>query len=78
MFCLVNKKITYMFQKISVMKKITFLLAIVTTTTLAFAQSTVDKNQIGNNSTTGKYLTTRGIQLYYEIYGQVEPLLFVR
>lgn len=66
-----------MFQKISVMKKITFLLAIVTTTTLAFAQSTVDKNQIGNNSTTGKYLTTRGIQLYYEIYGQGEPLLFI-
>lgn len=59
------------------MKKYILLLYIVITTTLAFAQTTVDMNQIGNNATTGKYLTTRGFQLYYEIYGQGEPVLFI-
>ncbi len=31
----------------------------------------------GNNAKTGKYLATRGIKLYYEIYGSGKPLLMI-
>jgi pimeloyl-ACP methyl ester carboxylesterase len=31
----------------------------------------------GDNKEAGHYLGTRGIRLYYEIYGQGEPLLFI-
>ncbi|WP_068701455.1 alpha/beta fold hydrolase [Paludibacter jiangxiensis] len=31
----------------------------------------------GNNPAAGKYLTTRGIKLYYETYGRGEPLLMI-
>ena len=31
----------------------------------------------GNNPKAGKYLATRGIKLYYEIYGQGKPLLMI-
>jgi pimeloyl-ACP methyl ester carboxylesterase len=34
-------------------------------------------NQLGNNAAVGKYLNTRGIKLYYEIYGKGEPLLLI-
>jgi pimeloyl-ACP methyl ester carboxylesterase len=44
----------------------------------AFAQQ--DKNipaiDYGNNAAAGKYIATRGIKLYCEIYGKGEPLLF--
>ena len=32
---------------------------------------------LGSNPAVGKYLTTRGIKLYYEIYGKGEPLLLI-
>ena len=32
---------------------------------------------LGNNPAVGKYLYTRGIKLYYEIYGKGEPLLLI-
>jgi pimeloyl-ACP methyl ester carboxylesterase len=32
---------------------------------------------LGKNESVGKYLKTRGINLYYEIYGKGEPLLFI-
>ncbi len=32
---------------------------------------------LGNNSKAGNYLTTRGISLYYEIYGQGQPVLML-
>jgi pimeloyl-ACP methyl ester carboxylesterase len=41
---------------------------------LAFTLS-VDAQQYGNNAAAGHYLNTRGIRLYYESYGQGEPLL---
>jgi pimeloyl-ACP methyl ester carboxylesterase len=31
----------------------------------------------GNNAAAGKYVKTRGFNMYYEIYGQGEPLLFI-
>ena len=31
----------------------------------------------GDNTTAGRYLETRGIKLYYEIYGQGQPLLLI-
>lgn len=33
--------------------------------------------QLGNNEVSGNYLKTRGVKLYYEIYGKGEPLLFI-
>ena len=31
----------------------------------------------GDNKDAGHYINTRGIKLYYEIYGKGEPLLFI-
>lgn len=39
------------------------------------ASSTVP--DYGNNAEAGKYLQTRGIKLYYEVYGEGEPLLMI-
>src|SRR5882757_7115099 len=33
--------------------------------------------EYGNNKTAGHYSKIRGINMYYEIYGQGEPLLFI-
>ncbi|MBS1641056.1 MAG: alpha/beta hydrolase [Bacteroidetes bacterium] len=46
------------------------------------AQQSVDVNILkttlyGRDSTVGKYLSTRGFNMYYEIYGQGEPLLII-
>ena len=35
------------------------------------------KKLLGNNASVGKYINTRGIKLYYEIYGKGEPLLLI-
>jgi pimeloyl-ACP methyl ester carboxylesterase len=43
-------------------------------TCLTFLLST-NAQQYGNNSAAGHFLNTRGFQLYYESYGQGEPLL---
>jgi pimeloyl-ACP methyl ester carboxylesterase len=44
-----------------------------------FAQNTPSINQIayGNNPKVGKYANIRGINLYYETYGQGKPLLLI-
>lgn len=34
-------------------------------------------SKFGKNVSVGKYLNTRGIKLYYEIYGEGEPLLLI-
>ena len=38
---------------------------------------TVDTAILGKNNLAGKYINTRGIKLYYETYGQGEPLLII-
>lgn len=44
-----------------------------------FAQNNPSANQIayGNNPKVGKYASIRGINLYYETYGQGKPLLLI-
>jgi pimeloyl-ACP methyl ester carboxylesterase len=44
-----------------------------------FAQNTPSNNRIsyGNNPKVGKYANIRGINLYYETYGQGKPLLLI-
>ncbi len=37
----------------------------------------VDTALLGKNSLTGKFVNTRGIKMYYETYGQGEPLLII-
>ncbi|HET6252879.1 MAG TPA: alpha/beta hydrolase [Puia sp.] len=49
--------------------RIGLLLSLLTVTISTSAQ------QYGNNAAAGHYLDTRGIRLYYESYGQGEPLL---
>ncbi len=41
------------------------------------ALSVSAQTKYGNNPAAGKYLATRGIKLYYETYGQGEPLLML-
>jgi pimeloyl-ACP methyl ester carboxylesterase len=42
-----------------------------------FGHAVTAQNQYGNNPAAGHYLSTRGFQLYYETYGQGEPLLLL-
>ncbi|WP_158799517.1 alpha/beta fold hydrolase [Pedobacter sp. L105] len=41
------------------------------------AQSNQDSIPFGNNKAAGKYMTIRGIKMYYEVYGHGEPLLLI-
>jgi pimeloyl-ACP methyl ester carboxylesterase len=56
---------------------------IVTTNTKKYSSQQsllIDNSQVemlGNNSATGKYATINGIKLYYEVYGNGEPLLLL-
>ena len=36
-----------------------------------------DTTHFGKNAEVGRYLNTRGFRLYYEVYGQGEPLLII-
>ena len=42
-----------------------------------FGQNTNAQTHYGNNPAAGHYLSTRGFKLYYETYGQGEPLLLL-
>ena len=42
-----------------------------------FDQNTNAQPHYGNNPAAGHYLSTRGVNLYYETYGQGEPLLLL-
>lgn len=55
------------------------LMAFVATffTLLSHAQTAAKKITYGSNPAAGHYLATRGVKLYYERYGQGEPLLFI-
>ncbi len=61
----------------------TWLLIIMATTfaQISLAQSDnvspIDTTLYGRNKAVGKYIKTRGINLYYEIYGEGEPLLII-
>jgi len=57
----------------------TFLLAFVLLASFEYtmAQTAIDTNAFGKNEVVGKYLDVNGIKMYYEIYGQGEPLLMI-
>ncbi len=61
--------------------KAVFLLIITTAAALCtYAQSTVspfDTTMYGKNSKAGKFVKTRGFNMYYETYGKGEPLLII-
>ena len=64
------------------MKKYSFILVLILALlvpTLIFSQSKKSTRLIdyGNNAKVGKYISTRGIKIYYETYGQGEPLLMI-
>lgn len=40
-------------------------------------KSPFDTTTYGRNAKVGKYLTTRGFKMYYEVYGRGEPLLII-
>jgi pimeloyl-ACP methyl ester carboxylesterase len=44
---------------------------------LSYAQSSWDTTKLGRNDKVGKYAKIRGFNMYYEIYGKGEPLLFI-
>src|SRR3954447_20988625 len=39
--------------------------------------SALDSTLFGNNERVGKYVNTRGFNMYYETYGSGEPLLII-
>lgn len=46
-------------------------------TLMAQTTSTDLEKNFGKNASIGKYINTRGIKMYYEIYGKGEPLLLI-
>jgi pimeloyl-ACP methyl ester carboxylesterase len=61
--------------------KLTLLLVFASLIQLTFAQqdasSTIDSTKFGRNPAVGKYADIRGFKMYYETYGQGEPLLII-
>lgn len=47
------------------------------TCSAVFAQSKTDYTKLGQNEKVGRFAPIRGIQMYYEIYGAGQPLLFI-
>jgi len=44
---------------------------------MSFAQNSLDSPKLGKNEKVGQYAKIRGFNMYYEIYGKGEPLLFI-
>jgi len=44
---------------------------------MSFAQNSFDSSKLGRNEKVGQYAKIRGFNMYYEIYGKGEPLLFI-
>ena len=53
------------------------MVAMLQTTMAQANQSPFDTTMYGRNAGAGKYVKTRGFNMYYESYGQGEPLLFI-
>ncbi len=61
-------------------KQLFYLLPAILITSTVCAQSNVspfDTTMYGRNTAVGKYVKTRGFNMYYETYGQGEPLLII-
>ena len=61
------------------MKKALFIIALTMSIVQMHAQKKGKHAAIdyGNNAKVGKFITTRGIKIYYETYGKGEPLLMI-
>ena len=63
------------------LKKIVLMAWLLLVTAFSHSQTPVSgsnqTNIYGNNEAAGKYADIRGIKMYYEIYGQGEPLLMI-
>ncbi|HWB26646.1 MAG TPA: alpha/beta hydrolase [Chitinophagaceae bacterium] len=57
--------------------RLLLIAAILVITVGAIAQTSPVKVNYGDNKAAGHYLHTRGFNMYYEIYGKGEPLLFI-
>lgn len=64
-----------------ILKSLFFFILATTFVEICFAQSAetspIEKTVYGRNKAVGKYVKTRGINLYYETYGEGEPLLII-
>lgn len=59
-------------------KNILFLLFLfIVFSNQTFSQSTMDTTRFGDNLAVGKFINIRGFKIYYEIYGEGEPILFI-
>lgn len=63
------------------LKKIVLMAWLLLVTAFSHSQTPVSGSSqtkmFGNNGAVGKYVNIRGIKMYYEIYGQGEPLLMI-
>lgn len=60
-------------------KTVSLILWLMSLYNLTFAQqlSPLDTTIIGKNEDVGKYIKMRGFQMYYETYGEGEPVIFI-
>lgn len=59
------------------MKVKPFLFLVVTLCETSFSQTLLDSAKLGRNEKVGRFAKVRGFNMYYEIYGKGEPLLFI-
>ncbi len=63
------------------LKLLTLLITVIVAYQCSTAQSpgitTIDSTMFGRNDALGKFVNVRGFNMYYEIYGQGEPLLMI-
>lgn len=76
-----STKTKYQITMMNILKRlslslVTSIFVLTVTAQLPVAPASV-KAMYGNNKTTGKYLNTRGIKMYYETYGNGKPLLII-
>lgn len=59
------------------MKAFYVLFAVLLSQTLHAQSTAADTSLFGKNDKAGRYVKTRGFNMYYETYGQGEPLVFI-
>ncbi len=61
----------------NILKTLFFIIPLNIIVQLSFAQSPFDTTLFGKNDKVGKYVKTRGFNMYYETYGAGQPLLII-
>lgn len=57
--------------------KVALLFFVIVFCETSFSQTLLDSAKLGKNEKVGRYAKIRGFNMYYEIYGKGEPLLFI-